>query len=107
MIGAVLRQQLLDAVPRVEQVAQGLIVVERRDDERHVFAHVRLAEPRAFEHLFGGIGQVRGEHVYTVTLVPLNLPFKVFTMLFSSFRPNTHMGILLSLARMEAVISTT
>ena len=38
-------------------------MVERRDDERHVFAHIRLAEPRAFEHLFGGIGQVRGEHV--------------------------------------------
>lgn len=36
-----------------------------------------------------------------------NLPFTVFTMLFSSFNPNTHMGILLSLANMEAVMSTT
>ena len=45
--------------------------------------------------------------IYTVTFVPLNLPFMVFTILFSSFSPNTHIGILLSLARIDAVISTT
>ena len=37
----------------------------------------------------------------------LKLPFTVFTMLFSSFNPNTHIGILLSLAKIDAVISTT
>lgn len=63
MLGAVLRQQLLDAVPRIEQIAQRLIVVERRNDERHILAHVRLAEPRSVKHRLRRIGQVRGEHV--------------------------------------------
>ena len=44
---------------------------------------------------------------YTVTFVPLNLPFTVLTMLFSSFSPKTSIGILFSMQRMDAAISTT
>src|SRR5699024_6161210 len=43
---------------------------------------------------------------YTVTFVPVNLPLIVSTMLFSSFSPNTSIGILFSRQRIDAVRST-
>ena len=63
MLRAVFGEQLLDSVPRIEQVAQGLIMVERRNDKRHILAHIRLAEPRAIQHFLGRIGQVRSEYM--------------------------------------------
>ena len=43
----------------------------------------------------------------TVTFVPLNSPVMAFTILFSSFSPNTYIGIRFSMHIMEAVRSTT
>ena len=42
-----------------------------------------------------------------VTFVPLNSPLKALTMLFSSSSPNTYIGILFSIERIDAVRSTT
>ena len=60
---AVPGEQALDAVPGIQQVTEGLVMIQRRDDVGHVLRHVRRREPGPRQDFRRGVREVRRENV--------------------------------------------
>lgn len=66
---SVFSQECLDLFVRVDNVADGGIVVDGSDEVREVLGNVNFLEPRALEQLRRTIGQVGAEYAVDKTLL--------------------------------------